>query len=199
MSRRISKDEIDRFHDYKIYIPTRTLFMGSESVSEDSESGTDSAMAERVIKNIHILEQLNKEPITIIMNNLGGDIYHGLAIYDAIKICESHVTVKILGHAMSMGAIILQAADERLMAPNSRLMIHYGEMGMQAHAKTFQKWAKESDKQDKWMERMFLEKINQKDPHFSLARIKGMLDHDTILDAKESVALGLADKVMGEE
>lgn len=200
MSKRVNRDDIDKWHDSGVYIPTRHIYMGSEhSDSELGEGGCDYLMAERVIKNLHILESINKEPITILMNNIGGDEYHGFAMYDAIKLCESHITIKVLGHAMSMGSIILQAADERLMAPTSRQMIHYGTWGIHDHAKTAQKWAKEGEKIDKWMENMYLAKIQEKHPSFSLDDIKGMLDHDTFFTAQESVKLGLCDKVLGGE
>lgn len=199
MSKNI-RDDIDKFHDYSIHIPSRTLFMGNEDNDiEHGASGTDGGMAERMIKNLHILEHLNSEPITILMDNIGGDEYHGFAIYDAIRACESEVTIKVLGHAMSMGSIILQAADKRIMAPTSRQMIHYGTWGVHDHAKTSRKWSDEGVRIDEWMEKMYLEKIHGKVPDFSLAKLKKMLDHDTFLTARESVNLGLADEVLGEE
>ena len=200
MSKRLNRDDIDKWHDSGLYIPTRHIYIGSAHSDGDmSEGGCDYLMAERAVKNLHLLESLNKEPITILMNNIGGDEYHGFAIYDAIKLCESHVTIRVFGHAMSMGSIILQAADSREMAPTSRQMIHYGTWGIVDHAKTTQKWAKEGEKIDKWMEQMYLAKMKEKNPHFTLARLQRMLDHDTFLTAKESVEYGLADKVIGEE
>lgn len=200
MSKRVNRDDVDKFHEISLYIPKRTIYMSSEQFdTEGNEGGVESLMAERSVKNLLILDSMSNDPITIIMNNIGGDEYHGMAIYDAVKACKSHVTIKVFGHAMSMGSIILQAADERIMAPNSRQMIHYGTWGVHDHAKTAQKWAKEGEKFDKWMEKMYLEKIREKQPHFSLNRVKGMLDHDTFLTAEESVAMGLADKVLGDE
>lgn len=201
MSKKMNRDDIDKFHDYSLYIPGRTLYMGSEHISDAdfSESGVEATMAERQIKNLHILDIASDEPITIIMNNPGGDVNHGLAIYDAIRACRSHIIIKVFGHAMSMGSIILQAADERIMSENSSQMIHYGEFGVEKHAKTGYKIVDEFKRIDKWMERMYLEKIKEKQPHFTLARLQRMLDHDTFLSAKESVELGLADKVLGEE
>ncbi len=70
------RDDLDRFHDYSIYIPTRTIYMGSEEHDlVEGESGTDGAMAERVIKNLHILDSIAEAPIQILMNNIGGDEY----------------------------------------------------------------------------------------------------------------------------
>ena len=121
--------------------------MGSVTVDMDSESGTDANMAERVIKGLHMLDTsapTGDKPITIIMNNLGGDWYHGMGIYDAIKACKNHITIKVFGYVMSMGSIIIQAADKRIMSPNSRMMIHYGTSGYYGHNKDFIKWAKEA-------------------------------------------------------
>ena len=174
--------------------------MGSEYYSDDgSESGTDGAMAERSVKNLHILDQLNQEPITIIMNNIGGDTYHMFAIYDAIKACRSHVTVIVMGYAMSAGSLILQAADERIMSPSSRQMIHYGNWAVADHAKTAQKWAKECERGDRWSERCYLERIREKHPTFSLKKLQKLLNFDTFLSAEESVSLGLADKILGQD
>jgi ATP-dependent protease ClpP protease subunit len=78
-------------------------------------------------------------------------------------------------------------------------MIHYGTWGFYGHALTAEKVADEGKKINKWMEDMYLEKIKVKHPEFTLARLKRMLDHDTFLTARDSVNLGLADKVLGEE
>lgn len=201
MSKRINRDDVDKFHDADIYIPTRTIYMGSEHEDpEHGESGTDSQMAKKFVKNMHILESLSNDPITVIMNNPGGEEYNGLAIFDAIKMAKSHVTVIAYGHAMSMGSIIIQAADERVMAPNSRMMIHEGTWGYaDQHPHTLRKWTEECTKFDRWMENLYLEKIRQKHPTFKLAALRKMLDHDTFFTAQEAVAIGLADKVLGEE
>lgn len=192
------RDDIDKLMEYNIYLPTRTLYMGSESYHDDDpddESGVNYQMAERIIKGLHILDQTPDKPITIIMNNPGGDEYHGLAIIDAIKACQNHVTIKVFGMAMSMGSIILQAADTRIMAPNARVMIHYGTWGVSDHPKITYRWADEGKKFDKIMERMYLENIREKNPDFTLKNLQKMLDFDTILNAEETVELGLADSI----
>jgi ATP-dependent Clp endopeptidase proteolytic subunit ClpP len=198
MAKRVNRDDIDKFHDYGLYIPNRTIYMGSEGSEDGDETGVDYLMMERFVKNLLILDSSSGEPITIVMNNTGGDEYHGLAIYDAIKSCRAEITIKVFGHAMSMGSIILQAADKRLMAKNSRQMIHYGTWAMSGHAKTAQKWAQEGLSIDKWMEKMYLKRIQEKNPTFTLDDLKGALDHDTFYTAEASVAMGLADGVIGE-
>lgn len=200
---RLNKESIDRFYDYDVHPETRTVYLGSvEHTIEQGESGTDGAMVERLIKALHILDSSapnGDQPITIIMNNPGGDKYHGVAIFDAIKACKNHITIKVFGHAMSMGSIILQAADRRIFSPNSKIMIHYGTWGHYGHPKEFYKWAEEGKKYDSWMEEVYFEKIKEKKPAFTLNKIKEMLNFDTILNAKEALELGLIDEILGEE
>lgn len=196
---RTKNDNIEMFHGHGLHIPTRTIFMGSESSSdfgiEAGESGTDHAMAAKAIKNLHILEQISGEPITIIMDNLGGDVWHGRAIYDAIRACKSHVTILVRGQAMSMGAYILQAADHRVMSVGAKMMVHYGYVSVHGEALTVYKQIEAYKKEDREMERIFLRKIVQKQPHFTIQKLRRMLANDTFLDAAQAVALGLADEV----
>ena len=193
---RINRDDVDKLYDYDLYIPSRTIYMGSVNSDENGESGVEAIMAERVVKALHLLDQKD-EPITIIMNNPGGDWYHGMAIYDAIKACKSHITIKVFGMAMSMGGVILQAADERVMAPNAKFMMHYGTMGIDStHSKIFSKWAEENDKINTDMEDIFLEKIQQKHPNYTRQQLEKQLDYDTILTAEEAIKLGLADSIL---
>lgn len=188
-------DHVDKFYEMDIFFPTRTIFMGSAEEWEDGESGVNHAMAETMIKGLHILDQ-KEDPITIIMNNPGGDATHGMAIYDAIQACRSHITIKVFGHAMSMGSIILQAADERVMAPHSSFMIHYGYFSVSGHAPTSLAWAEESKKYDKWMEDLYLEKIRTRKPKFRRDVLKKLLTVDTVWTPEETIAHGLADRIL---
>ena len=164
---RIVRDHIDHWFDYGLDMDNRTIYLGSASYDDDGgESGVDHLMAEFFIKSIHMLEMAssNKEkPITVIMNNPGGDWYHGMGIFDAIRACKNHVTIKVFGHAMSMGSVILLAADERIMSPNSKFMIHYGTEGGYNHSKIFAKWADEGKRINYHMENIYLDDLMEKD------------------------------------
>jgi ATP-dependent protease ClpP protease subunit len=156
------KENTDRWFTHNLDLDNRVLFMGSINSSDDSETGVDYLMAEYFIKGMHVLEK-NSKPITIIMNNPGGDPLHGLAIYDAIKYSPCHCTIKVYGHAMSMGSVILQAADHRVMMPNSRFMIHFGYDSINGHAKTVEKWIDESKRMNYEMENIYLDMMFKKE------------------------------------
>ncbi len=164
---KIIRDYIDHWFDYGLDVDNRTIYLGSASYEEGGgESGVDHLMAEYFIKAIHMLERASSnqdKPIFVIMNNPGGDWYHGMGIFDAIRACKNHVTIKVFGHAMSMGSIILLAADERIMSPNSKFMIHYGYDGCNNHSKIFEKWGDEGKRINYHMENIYLDDMMQKD------------------------------------
>lgn len=196
MAKKYTKDDIDKFHDYEIWLPDNTMYIGSHQYVEDEESGVDHFMAERVIKNLHILDRtLHEKGITIKMNNLGGSVNHGLAIYDAIVTCENHVTVIAYGHVMSMGSIILQAADTRCMTSLCRMMLHTGGLSLGAEAPNFYKNVEEFKVLDEMTYEIYLKKINDKKPEFSKSQLKRKMATDWYLGPQEAIAYGLCDKV----
>ncbi len=63
----------------------------------------------------------------------GGSVFDGLALMDTMKHVRSrgvHLTVVIQGWAASMAGIIAQAADHRIIAKDSYLMIHTVSQGV---------------------------------------------------------------------
>jgi len=202
MSQKLTRDakqEAARdFFATGMHLPTRTLYMGSV-FDEGEETGTDYRMAERMVKGLFILENAGDDEITILMNNPGGYEFHGIAIYDAIRSCSSRVVIKVFGMAMSMGSIILQAADERIMSPNSKIMIHYGTWDAYSeHPKILESWYKEHKDFVKWMESVYMENMLEKNPSMTKSKLGKLLDFDTIYTAQQSVDVGLADKILGD-
>jgi ATP-dependent Clp protease, protease subunit len=196
MAKKDVENRTAMFHDYSIDIPSRTIWMGSERVTMSDESGTDAQMAERIIKNLTLLDSVSGDPITILMNNPGGDWHSGMAIVDRMLSCRSSITIVGLGQIFSMGSVIFQAADNRIMTPNAIQMLHYGFFGVEGETKTVQKWAKESQRIDAKTEQIYFDKMKVKNPKITLHKVKELLDRDTILTAEESIELGLADSIL---
>lgn len=192
--KKVQKDYVEHFIDSDLYIPTRTIWIGP---MDSEEYETNVLMAERAIKNIHILDSQSDEPITIIMINYGGEVTSGMAIYDAITICRSHVTMRVFGCANSMGSVILQAADKRLLAPSAEVMIHYGYEGHESdHPKIIERQRQRAKDFDKWMKDMYLERIREKKPRFKPSELEKMLDFNTYFTPEQAVEYGLADGVL---
>lgn len=78
-------------------------------------------------------QELNSNPLKqlwIILNSPGGDVLHGLAIYDNIRMLvgarkDLEVNVLAMGMAASMAAAILQAGTKRLALPSTQFLIHH--------------------------------------------------------------------------
>ena len=186
---RIIKDDIDKLFQYGIDLSTKTLVM---------DSVVDEETSQNMIKGLHVLDNIKpKEPITIIMENYGGSVYSGLAIYDFISNCESEVIVKVYGACMSMAAYILQAAETRLIAKHARIMIHTGYTEFhEDHPEIHKRWMKQYEKDDEELEDILLERIREKHPEFTREEVKQLLMFDSILLPKKAVELGLADDII---
>lgn len=169
MAKKLSHDDVDKFFEYGVDIPNRTIYLGEAMYDQnDQGTGVDFFMAERFVKALHILNNTpagaGKDPtITVITNNPGGSWYDGMAIYGAIKASKCSVHIKMYGYAMSMGSIIPQAADKRIIDPMARFMIHYGTDGSWGHSKIFSKHGDEGKKVNHFMENIYLDRMLQKD------------------------------------
>lgn len=191
------KDMLDLFFEQNLFMVERMIYMGSaETNVEGEESGTDAAMAANVIKNLRILEHFSGDPITIIMNNCGGDVYHMLAIYDAIRNCACRISIEATGHVMSAGSIIFQAADERLLSPSATMLLHYGQAYFEGHPEEVARHASEVTRIRSLMEDIYLERMRVADPKYTRQRLRKFMARDRFLTATEAVALGLADAVI---
>lgn len=191
-----TRDEIDRWFDYSYLSSKRLIYVGSvspEMSSGEGESGTDCQMAEFFIKAMLHLNTISHKPIVVHMNNLGGDWYHGMAMYDAIRASTSHVYGICWGHAMSMGSIIIQACDSRIVSPHCTFMIHDGTEEISGTSKAVEAWAKHAAITRRIMYQIYHRRMRAMKPRITLKKIEEMCSHDTILTADEAVNLGLAD------
>lgn len=187
---RVNKDYMDKFYDYGIDFDSRTIY-----IDDVNENGV-----ENVLKSLHLLELAapnGDKPINIILNNTGGSIYQGSAIYDRIRACVNDVTITVYGAAESMGCIILQAADHRILAPNATVMFHEGEPEPDGNSydSLENKWQYEK-RFSKRLDDIIFKRIKQKHPEYSESKFRKLNKKDNYLTAEEAVAFGLADEVL---
>lgn len=191
-------DMLTFWASYGIFIPSRKIYIGSTTTDVDgNESGVDSAMARSFEIQISTLEYFDdKKPITVTMNNLGGDQYHAMAIYDRIMGSPCQVIMQATGYVMSAGSIILQAADRRLLSRNATVMLHYGTSGSAGHKLDVERWADESKRLRMEMEEIYLGQMVKKDPSMNVEKLRALIQFDLYLDAGKAVKLGLADGII---
>lgn len=81
-------------------------------------------MAEDTLDYLEILECRGSPDIEIRFRTPGGNLKAGLHIYDALRRYKGKKTGIVSTTAYSMGALLLQACDERICLPNSKVLIH---------------------------------------------------------------------------
>lgn len=197
----VKNPALETFLDYSVDPINRTIYVGSTPNSESQDRGIDFIVTEHTIKGLISLDAAapkGDKPINMILNSIGGCIYQGFGIYDIMTTCKNYICCTVFGQAYSMASVILQAADKRVVAPNSVLMIHSGEDSLQGHPKSVSNWLQYSQKLTRNIEDIYLNKIKSKKPKFTRQNLQKMLEFDTILSAKEAVEYGLADLVLGE-
>ena len=185
-------DIMDTLHEHKADLSSKRIWLEGE---------IDEEVSGRFSKNISIMDSnMNGKPITIILNSCGGDVTEGLRIYNLILNCNNFVRVIVEGKAESMASVILQAADERLMLEDSHVVLHMGQEEYDSqHPINVRKWVEKADKDNLRIDGIYLKRIKEKKPKFTKNNLKDLILFDKILSAKETVELGLADKVIQNE
>lgn len=180
------KDYINLFHDHSVFVPTKTILLFG-SIDED--------MLEEFVCNLHSLDSVNGE-ITIKLSSDGGCLTTARAIFDLIRGCKNMVRIIVYGEAASAATIILQAADLRVMAENSKLMVHVGSEGIaRDHPRNVDAIYSEHRVDEKWIEDRYLKRIKEKKPRYTRQQLKDMLIWDKTLSPKEALDLGLIDQI----
>jgi ATP-dependent Clp protease, protease subunit len=191
---RINRDHVDNFFERHVDLGTRTIYFG---YGEETEEGLDHILTADVMKGLHLMDRHRRdEPVLILINNQGGDVQHGLAIYDRIQAMKCEVTAEVWGSCYSMASWVLQAADVRRMSRCSNMMIHDGEQSLNGKKKDMVQWQKFDQERDKLCEEILLRRMREKDPSISLRKLQKMLATDTILWPQQALELGLIDEII---
>lgn len=132
--RKIEDIDISSIMDYSLDISSRTIYLNSEEQDNDIYDVNINILS-RFVKCMDILNSLSTNKITIKSTNSGGDFDYGLAMYDCIKQSKSKVDYIIYGLACSMGAVIPQAASNRIMFKNASMMVHHGQYSIANNVK----------------------------------------------------------------
>lgn len=203
------KDLLHDLHNYSCNLETREIFLHNTYNSEDnSNPGVEYKMSNMFLKNIRALELKSDNPILIHMQSIGGEWNDGMAIFDAISMSRCFVTIIAYGQAESMSSIILQAADKRLITPNTYFMSHFGSSDVSGHYLNVQNWIKYEKHLCDIMLNIYANKCCHgqyfkdkygKNP--SITKIKNYLNTklksgDWFLNAEEAVYYGFADEVI---
>ena len=119
-------DAGERAYDiYSRLLEDRIIFVGEQVGAQ---------MVNTIVAQMLFLEKQDPDKdITMYINTPGGEVYSGMAIYDAMQYIKCDVVTVCTGLAASMGSIFLVGGTKgkRYSLPHSRVMIHQPSHGTQ--------------------------------------------------------------------
>ncbi len=154
----------------------------------------DGVLADSVIAQLLYLAGRDpKKEIKIIINSPGGLVDEGLAIYDVMQALEAPISTICVGHAASLGAVLLAAGTKgkRYVMPNARVMIHQVSGGFSGQATDMKIQMAQIEAIKKLMNGI-LSKHTGKTPE----QVGEDAERDYWMTPKEAVEYGVADKII---
>jgi ATP-dependent Clp protease protease subunit len=155
----------------------------------------DEQVANVVIAQLlHLESEDPDKDISLYVNSPGGDVYAGLAIYDALVYVKPEVRTICIGTAMSMGAVLLAAGakGKRSALPNARILIHQAwSPGFGGQAADVEIRAREILDLKRRLEHILAEHTGQ-----PVERIVADTDRDRFMSPQEAVDYGLIDEIL---
>lgn len=182
----------ERAYDiYSLLLKERIVFLGTP---------INDQVANLVVAQLLWLDRENPEKeIQLYINSPGGEIYPGLAIYDAMQMLRAPISTIAVGWTASLGTVLLAAGrrGRRFALPHATIHMHPAGGGARGYAPDVEIQYKE-------LKRMqdLLHKILAKHTHQTVEKIADDFDRDYFMDAEKAVEYGLIDEVLsmdGEE
>lgn len=134
----------------------------------------------------------NKD-INLYINNPGGSVTAGLAIYDTMQTISCDINTYCIGQCASMGAVLLAAGTrgKRFALPHSRIMIHQPLGGTEGQATDIEIHAKEILRIRKDLNEILAFHTGK-----PLKTIEKDTDRDFFMSAEDALKYGLVDRIV---
>lgn len=132
--------------------------------------------------------------LTVTFNSPGGSVHDGLALFDFLRHLRAdghHLTTVALGRAASMGAVLLQAGDHRVIGANAFLMLHEVSSGSTGKVSELE----ESVDLSKRLQKRLLTILAERSSMTMTSIQRRWARRDWWLDAADAAELGFADEV----
>jgi ATP-dependent Clp protease protease subunit len=167
---------------------SRTITLGEI----DSESAND------IIQLIYDIndEDIGKtqvEPIRLIINSFGGEVYSGLALIDTIDNSSTPIYTICHGSAMSMALIVYSAGHNRYASKNATFMYHEAAYPIEGKVAHHKQELKEVERVDSICDDYLLSKTS-----FTKKILKGVKDRqkEWYFDVELAHKYGLVNEIL---
>lgn len=154
----------------------------------------DDQVANLLVAQLLFLEGEDPDKdISLYINSPGGEVYAGLAIYDAMQYVKPDVSTVCVGMGMSAAALILAggAPGKRYALPNAKVMIHQGSGGFRGTPADIQIAAKEILELTRRSAEILAKHTGQ-----TVEQVLQDIDRDRFMTPEEAIEYGLVDSIM---
>ncbi|MCR5109205.1 MAG: ATP-dependent Clp protease proteolytic subunit [Lachnospiraceae bacterium] len=153
----------------------------------------DDEMSASIIGQLLYLSEQGNEDIQLYINSPGGSVTAGMAIYDTMQYIKPDVATVCVGHAASMGAVILSGGKKgkRVMLPHAEVMIHQPSGGMKGQATELEIAAEHICKTRCMINELLAENCSRK-----VEEVKLDTERDHWMSAEETLGYGIVDAIL---
>lgn len=188
---RIETERVRAFHnrDYDYFRHGQGIFTLYDDVSEYS--------VKQVMADVLVWHNSAQpgEPLQLNINSYGGSVTDGFALYDTLRHIAEEGGRKIktvsLGITASMGGILLQAGDERVMTPSSVMLIHEISYGTRGNVSSHQDMQEFANIISNRIADVFVPRSNMNREDF----LKAFSRRDWWLSPQECIEYGFIDRI----
>jgi ATP-dependent Clp protease protease subunit len=176
----------ERAYDiYSLLLSQRIVMLGTE---------VNSQSANLIVAQLLFLDREDPEKtIQLYVNSPGGEVYAGLAIYDAMQQVSAPISTAAVGMTASFGTVVLAAGSHgKLYAlPNATIHMHQPLGRTQGQVTDLMIQANEFERLKKKLLGIFVTHTGQ-----DYATIERDTDRDIYFDPETAVEYGLIDSVL---
>ena len=173
------------FDIYSLLLRNRLVFLGTPITDQ---------VANLIVAQLLFLNQEDREaPINMYINSPGGQVYAGLAIYDAMQMISNPISTVAVGVTASFGTVLLAAGavGQRYALPHATIHLHQPLGGAQGQVTDIEIQAKEFLRL-----RTKLNEILMKHTGQPSDVIERDTERDFWMDSQAAVDYGLVDEVL---
>lgn len=134
--------------------------------------------------------------IDVRINSLGGEVYTGIAIFNALRNCPAEITVYVDGVAASIASVVAMCGKPVYMSRYARLMLHSVTGGCYGRKDELQKCAEMIEQLETTLCTIYAEKTGKDEEEIRAAYFDGQ---DHWLTASEALELGFIDGIYDAE
>lgn len=152
-------------------------------------------LCNKICKRLLYLQQLGQKKIEIILNSVGGEVYHGLLIYNTLEDLRAHgieIIIEARGVCASMAVVILQGASLRKASKYTRFLLH--EVSSWAFGKASE--VKEESQELEKVNKMLDEIVTNRSKLTPKQLRKKTKKRDWWISAEEALKYGLIDEII---